>query len=155
MVIERYASEQTRKRNDLKTAGTTPSKKQKNNNGCCSVDDDSKNDKQRRNQSSSNSNDDDDIIIGWLSSGEAFKIYNEDRFVREIMPSYFARCGDCKSREQISFEDFQKDLRLWEFTDMPCVEGPTTRIAHVCSHPNFVRDNPNASSTLRFMKVTE
>mmetsp|Transcript_20677 Transcript_20677/g.48825 ORF Transcript_20677/g.48825 Transcript_20677/m.48825 type:complete len:384 (-) Transcript_20677:54-1205(-) len=161
IVIERHAAEQTRKRNNLKTAGTTPSKKRKNNNGCCSVDDFCENDKQRRNRSGNSDgnsyNSNDDIIIGWVSRGEAFKIYDEDRFVREIMPSYFARCGggDCKSRDQISFEDFRKDLWLWDFTDMPCVEGPTTRITHVCSHPSFARDDPNASSTLRFWKVTE
>ena len=46
---------------------------------------------------------DDKIIIGWLPSGTAFKIFDQDRFVKEIMPSYFAG----------TFKDFQRDLELW------------------------------------------
>ena len=42
-------------------------------------------------------------IIGWLSSGIAFKIFDEDRFAKEIMPIYFKG----------TFKDFQRDLGLW------------------------------------------
>jgi hypothetical protein len=55
--------------------------------------------------------DKDNIIIGWLPSGNAFKIYDEERFVREIMPSYFS--GSSQPQEQCSFEDFQRSLNLW------------------------------------------
>lgn len=108
-----------------------------------------------------NTQDKDKIIIGWLSGGNAFKIYDEERFVREIMPTYFH--GQRKSsrrpstgrrtkklQEPISFEAFKRDLDLWGFTDMPSVEGPPIRMSHVCSHPNFVRDDSNAWRTMRF-----
>lgn len=130
IVIEKCELERAQRRNNRKSMGTTTADKQGENNSAA----------HKR------------TIIGWKFDGKAFKIYDKERFVREIMPSYFIERSDTKSRDQVSFKDFQKSLSLWGFTDMPCVEGPTTRITHTCSHPSFVRDNPHASSTLRHWK---
>eukprot|EP00531_Pseudo-nitzschia_arenysensis_P007988 CAMPEP_0116149238 /NCGR_PEP_ID=MMETSP0329-20121206/18819_1 /TAXON_ID=697910 /ORGANISM="Pseudo-nitzschia arenysensis, Strain B593" /LENGTH=250 /DNA_ID=CAMNT_0003645495 /DNA_START=106 /DNA_END=858 /DNA_ORIENTATION=- len=80
------------------------------------------------------------IIIGWLSGGTSFMIFDEDRFIKEIMPMYFVG----------TFEDFKRDLKLWGFTDMPSVRGPPTRRLHHCSHPNFVRDQPSRCRAMQF-----
>lgn len=102
----------------------------------------------------------DKIIIGWLPGGEAFKIYDEERFVREVMPTYFLgssiiRSTDDKKKsrgiESRTFEDFRKNLELWGFTDMISVGGPPTRRIHICSHPQFVRDQPGACRSMRFV----
>jgi len=87
-----------------------------------------------------NKNHDDLMIIGWLPGGTAFRIFDQDRFVEEVMPTYFSG----------TFKDFQKDLTLWGFTDLPSVGGPPTRRLHLCSHPNFVRDQPNRCRAMRF-----
>ena len=55
----------------------------------------------------------DDIIIGWLPKTDSFKIYDEERFVREIMPSYFLG----HDNNDLSFETFQRNLYLWY---VPC-----------------------------------
>lgn len=88
----------------------------------------------------------DDIIIGWLPKTDSFKIYDEERFVREIMPSYFLR----HSNKDLSFETFQRNLYLWGFSQMMCVEGPTTRMVHVCSHPFFIKGKPRDCIRMRF-----
>jgi len=89
---------------------------------------------------SQHNNHNDLMIIGWLPGGTAFKIFDQDRFVEEVMPTYFSG----------TFEDFQKDLALWGFTNVPSVGGPPTRRLHFCSHPNFVRDQPNRCRAMRF-----
>lgn len=48
--------------------------------------------------------DDDEKIIGWVQGGTAFQIFNQERFVDEIMPMHFSHS---------SFREFQKDLVLW------------------------------------------
>lgn len=101
--------------------------------------------------SSSNNKNNNDIIVGWLPSGRSFKIYDEERFVREIMPLYFL----CKPQEKCSFETFKRNLDLWGFTNMSCVEGPTTRSVHVCYHLNFIRNQPSACRAMRFRVMEE
>jgi len=59
----------------------------------------------------SNNKNNDDIIIGWLSGGKVFKIYDEERFVREIMPIFFL--GHSTSAQQQTFQTFQRNLDLW------------------------------------------
>lgn len=59
--------------------------------------------------SSDSGNDDSSVIVGWLPSGKSFKIYDEERFVREIMPSYFFGHDDSNG----SFETFERNLELW------------------------------------------
>jgi len=148
MVIEKCELEQAQRRNNRKPIGTTTAKKQKKDD-CCSADDPSTNDKQNEKNKMATY---DRAIIGWTFNGRSFKIYDEERFVREIMPAYFVERSGRKSRDQVSIKDFQKSLSLWGFTDMPCVEGPFTRITHTCSHPSFLRDDLHASSALHYWK---
>ncbi|VEU34150.1 unnamed protein product [Pseudo-nitzschia multistriata] len=88
---------------------------------------------------------DDDIVVGWLPTG-GFKIYDQERFVREIMPSYFFEVGKNKA----SFETFKRNLELWGFSRVPFVEGPTTRTVHICSHPHFLKGRPSACRNMKF-----
>lgn len=90
------------------------------------------------------------MIIGWVSNGTAFKIYDEELFVREIMPHYhLGHTPGCRQQDE-SFQDFQRNLDMWGFTDMQCVEGPPMRRIHICSHPSFVRGQTNACRKMRF-----
>jgi len=90
------------------------------------------------------------MIIGWVSNGTAFKIYDEELFVREIMPHYhLGHTPGCRQQDK-SFQDFQRNLDMWGFTDMQCVEGPPMRRIHICSHPSFVRGQTNACRKMRF-----
>ena len=45
-----------------------------------------------------------DMPISWLPCGKAFKVHDKERFVREIMPSFFGTQ---------SFKTFQRNLNLW------------------------------------------
>ena len=63
-------------------------------------------------------------IFGWLPDGKGFAVHDQNRFVHEIMPSYFF-FGDnsnrssnikCSNRNQSrieSFQTFQRNLELW------------------------------------------
>jgi hypothetical protein len=43
-------------------------------------------------------------IISWLPDGRSFKIYNKERFAREIMPKYFGSS---------TYKSFQRSKNLW------------------------------------------
>jgi hypothetical protein len=59
-------------------------------------------------------NKDDRIVLGWLAGGKAFKIYDEERFVKEIMPTYFFGQQQLSIPQgQSSFKDFKRNLKLW------------------------------------------
>ena len=45
-----------------------------------------------------------DVPISWLPCGKAFKVHDKERFVKEIMPSFFGTQ---------SFKTFQRNLNLW------------------------------------------
>jgi hypothetical protein len=45
-----------------------------------------------------------DMPISWLPCGKAFKVHDKERFVQEIMPSFFGTH---------SFKTFQRNLNLW------------------------------------------
>jgi len=100
------------------------------------------------------------IIIGWLKGGTSFKIYDEERFVREVMPTYFVGGSRIsinsiteKPELRCSFHNFQRNLDMWGFNVMPCVEGPKTRKVYVCSHPLFSRNDPSACRMMNFKGV--
>ena len=57
----------------------------------------------KKQKTSPMTNEDNRIIIGWLNGGRAFKIFDEDRFIKEIMPTYFVG----------TFKDFKRDLAMW------------------------------------------
>ena len=60
-------------------------------------------DKGEQTKSSTESNDN-EKIFGWLHGGTSFQIFDQERFVNEIMPKHFS---------ETSFREFQKDLALW------------------------------------------
>lgn len=94
----------------------------------------------------------DRIVLGWLAGGKAFKIYDEERFVKEIMPTYFLGQQQLSIPQgQCSFKDFERNLKLWGFTDVACVEGPPIRRVHICSHPKFLRDDPSACRRIKYL----
>ena len=43
-------------------------------------------------------------IVSWLPNGKSFKVHDKERFVKEIMPSFFGTQ---------SFKTFQRNLNLW------------------------------------------
>lgn len=57
----------------------------------------------KKQKTSPMANEDNGIIIGWLNGGRAFKIFDEDRFIKEVMPTYFVG----------TFKDFKRDLEMW------------------------------------------
>ena len=60
-----------------------------------------------------------DMPISWLPCGKAFKVHNKERFVKEIMPSFFGTQ---------SFKTFQRNLNLW------CVASEQTNKQHRSNH---------------------
>jgi len=144
LMLDRYESERRKRKSNAASTTTNNASSKKQKTG------------QNENHQDMNNKDknNDRIIIGWLPSGTAFKIYDEERFVREIMPSYFSSSNQSQE-EQCSFEDFKRSLALWGFTDMPCVEGPTTRKIHVISHPKFSRGQPSACRAMRFRSMIQ
>ena len=45
-----------------------------------------------------------DPPIGWLPDGKSFKVHDKERFIKEVMPSFFGTQ---------SFKTFQRNLNLW------------------------------------------
>mmetsp|Transcript_17727 Transcript_17727/g.17895 ORF Transcript_17727/g.17895 Transcript_17727/m.17895 type:complete len:351 (-) Transcript_17727:246-1298(-) len=113
-------------------------------------------------------------IIEWQSNGKSFKINDETRFVKEVMPHYFSypsnnnKHGDVEDdnhsndaptkhaqyylgQELTSFHHFERNLNLWGFDHMLGVEGPVTRKVHTCSHPLFRRENHELCKSIKFI----
>jgi len=76
-----------------------------------------------------------DMPISWLPCGKAFKVHDKERFVREIMPSFFGTQ---------SFKTFQRNLNLWGFTRVS--KGPQK---DVCSHPLFLKGFPAVCQSMK------
>lgn len=90
---------------------------------------------------STNTSNGNEKIFGWIQSGTSFQIFDQERFVDEILPMYFS---------ETSFREFQKDLALWGFTSKSSVAGPPTRVLHFCSHPLFIKSQPGLCHAMRF-----
>ena len=60
-------------------------------------------DEESKSSTASNSSNGNYRIMGWLHDGKSFQIFDEERFVDQIMPMYFSG----------TFREFQKDLALW------------------------------------------
>ena len=56
---------------------------------------------QTKSNTASNGN---EKVFGWLHGGTSFQIFDQERFVDEILPIHFS---------ETSFREFQKDLSLW------------------------------------------
>jgi len=76
-----------------------------------------------------------DTPISWLPSGKAFKVHDKERFVKEVMPSFFGTQ---------SFKTFQRNLNLWGFTRVS--KGPQK---DVCSHPLFLKGFPAVCQSMK------
>jgi len=76
-----------------------------------------------------------DMPISWLPCGKAFKVHDKERFVKEIMPSFFGTQ---------SFKTFQRNLNLWGFTRVS--KGPQK---DVCSHPLFLKGFPAVCQSMK------
>lgn len=76
-----------------------------------------------------------DMPISWLPCGKAFKVHDKERFVREVMPSFFGTQ---------SFKTFQRNLNLWGFTRVS--KGPQK---DVCSHPLFLKGFPAVCQSMK------
>lgn len=76
-----------------------------------------------------------DMPISWLPCGKAFKVHDKERFVQEIMPSFFGTQ---------SFKTFQRNLNLWGFTRVS--KGPQK---DVCSHPLFLKGFPAVCQSMK------
>jgi len=76
-----------------------------------------------------------DMPISWLPDGKAFKVHDKERFVREVMPSFFGTQ---------SFKTFQRNLNLWGFTRVS--KGPQK---DVCSHPLFLKGFPAVCQSMK------
>lgn len=73
--------------------------------------------------------------ISWLPDGKSFKVHDKERFVTEIMPSFFGTQ---------SFKTFQRNLNLWDFTLIS--KGPHK---DVCSHPLFLKGFPSICQSMK------
>jgi len=67
-----------------------------------------------------------DDIVSWVDNGRGFKVHDMDRFVQEIIPSYF---------KQSKYKSFQRQLYFYGFIRQ--AKGP---LAGSYFHPNFRRD---------------
>ena len=61
-------------------------------------------------------------IVSWLPNGKSFKVHDKERFVKEIMPSFFGTQ---------SFKTFQRNLNLWYVTKRAMC-SVSTCILRVC-----------------------
>lgn len=71
-----------------------------------------------------------DRIVSWLPNGKAFRIHDQDRFISEILPMYWAN---------IKYKSFMRQLNLWSFKRIPRGE-PENRGGY--RHACFIRDDP-------------
>lgn len=69
-------------------------------------------------------------ILCWTADGRQFKILDQDRFMKEVVPNYFSHTH---------FTSFQRQLNYFGF--MQC--GKKTTTPKVYSHTNFRRDQPH------------
>lgn len=62
-----------------------------------------------------------DMPISWLPCGKSFKVHDKERFVREVMPSFFGTQ---------SFKTFQRNLNLWYVSINVC-KHVNCRVFHI------------------------
>mmetsp|Transcript_23287 Transcript_23287/g.43233 ORF Transcript_23287/g.43233 Transcript_23287/m.43233 type:complete len:534 (-) Transcript_23287:471-2072(-) len=67
-------------------------------------------------------------VVSWQPTNSSFKVYDTNRFVKEIMPKYF---------KQTRYKSFQRQLNIYGFQRIH--DGPHRGGYH---HPYFLKDNP-------------
>lgn len=70
-----------------------------------------------------------DHIVSWINDGTAFRVHNEEAFVKQILPLYF---------DQTVYESFRRQLNMYGFTRV--TRGP---LKGTCFHKNFCRNDPS------------
>jgi hypothetical protein len=70
--------------------------------------------------------DDLERIVSWLPNGRSFKVHNQERIVKEILPRFF---------KQTKYKSFQRQLNLWGFKRITAgyCKGACKFISAVCS----------------------
>jgi len=74
-------------------------------------------------------NDVDTDIVSWVDGGNAFKVHDLERFVDEIVPTYF---------KQSKYKSFQRQLYFYGFT-REASSGKKSHTPGSYRHPKFVR----------------
>lgn len=69
-------------------------------------------------------------IVSWVDNGEGFKVHDLDRFVDEIVPTYF---------KQSKYKSFQRQLYFYGFTRELCSKGKKGHTPGSYRHPKFIR----------------
>lgn len=69
-------------------------------------------------------------IVSWVDNGEGFKVHDLNRFVDEIVPTYF---------KQSKYKSFQRQLYFYGFTRETSSKGKTGRTPGSYRHPKFIR----------------
>jgi len=70
-----------------------------------------------------------DHIVSWINDGTAFRVHNQEAFVKHILPLYF---------DQTVYESFRRQLNMYGFTRV--TRGP---LKGTCYHKNFCLHNPS------------
>ncbi len=79
-------------------------------------------------------------VISWQQDGMSFKVHNQERFVKDILPLYFGA---------IKFKSWQRQLNLYGFTR---VQKGLTRGSY--THDHFVRGQRSLSLEISRQKWT-
>jgi hypothetical protein len=74
-------------------------------------------------------------IISWVDDGKGFKVHDRKKFEQELLVKYF---------NTTRYPSFTRQLHAYDFD---CVR--TGRQTGIYSHPNFTRENPEASCSLK------
>lgn len=69
-------------------------------------------------------------IVSWVDNGEAFKVHDLQRFVDEIVPTYF---------KQSKYKSFQRQLYFYGFTRETSSAGKKGHTPGSYRHPKFIR----------------
>lgn len=80
-----------------------------------------------------------DHIVSWQPHGRCFIVHQPQKFVTEVMPTYF---------KQSKFPSFQRQLNLYGFQRI--TKGLDKNGYH---HPKFLRGQPELTDTMTRMKV--
>ncbi len=82
-----------------------------------------------------------DHIVSWQHDGRSFRVHKSEKFVTEILPSYF-RCSKMKS--------FQRQLNFYKFQR---IVGGSLDGSY--SHPHFIRGEEDLAKNIRRQELPQ